>query len=165
MSKELMIYRVEKEEILGLDYSRISDFFGELVKLKKKAMGNAVILVHGYDDIPDELYSIPEVREWAKGLIDKYPHLFYYMNFDLEGHIWLLMSITDYVSVTTEEKLSPEELLKMGPNFPKVRSAISIDSDVLDNLKSNIKRYGSKINDLKGANLVVRKLDNVFGGI
>lgn len=54
---------------------------------KREANGEDVfrslsIVFRGFDDVAEELWEMPKVREWAHKLINTVPHLFYYTDND-----------------------------------------------------------------------------------
>ena len=83
----LHVYNVSKDEVLAQDYEGVLRFIKKLDKLGgRKSFGHAAILIDGYNEVPEELHEIIEVRNFIGGLFDRVPHLLYYINFKLDLH-------------------------------------------------------------------------------
>jgi hypothetical protein len=171
--KALYIYSIDKDgELLKMNYDGISKFFSTLDKLGgRKSFGKAMILFDGYNDVPDELHEIPEVRKYVKGLFERFPHLLYYVNFDLEGHHVLLASLLDFQSMYQGQRLTPEELWNRyrtdKSSVPRHQMFLSMPRTLLQKLQSAVVEHGymMKREDL-GAKLAY-KLGKMFplGGV
>lgn len=58
------------------------------------------ITFRGFDDTDDELWEMPKVREWVHKLINRVPHLFYYIEndwYNTEQTLMLCMNGFEYV--------------------------------------------------------------------
>ncbi|HXG28298.1 MAG TPA: chlororespiratory reduction 6 domain-containing protein [Nevskiales bacterium] len=81
MSETSGIILVEAAEVLTCDTRHVRKTLDSLIP---KHMGDnrngVVILINGYDDDPQELFLIPEVRKWFHSLFDNVPDLFFWMN-------------------------------------------------------------------------------------
>jgi len=77
----------------------------------------------------------------------------------LEGHHWLLSSLFDIEAVQVGEKLNSYDLVsKYGiQNIPKFPIYITYDENSLLNIFQSIIYHGKQINDLDGAQDVVKE--------
>jgi hypothetical protein len=164
--KTIFLYNIHKDsELLPMNFEGIDEFFRTLDKLGKKAIGHAIILFDGYDDITTELYEIPEVRNFVKKMFERYPHLLNYINFDLEGHTYLLASITDVESLFVGEKLTIEEHIKrygIHTPLPRVNLYINLPNGYLQHITEAMLEHGKKNRCEKYAERQVYKLDKIF---
>lgn len=154
--KPIMFYHISKEEVLDKDYRGVGKLLKTVTTVGKGAKRSLVITCDGYDDVTDELWEIDEVREFVRGMFDKYPYLFYYIaNFDKEIDNWLLCCLADEVhSVFRGEKMTGNQIWeKYGLNheqIPKVHANLTFkaksvnESRFLTMLKAIIKH--GKIN-------------------
>lgn len=166
--KQLFIYNIDKEnELLKKDYEGIGTFLRTLDKLGgRKSFGSAMILFDGYNDVADELHEIKEVREYVKELFERFPHILYYVNFELEGHHVLLSSLLDYVSLSKNEKMSPIEIEKrygLDPkNRPKHLMYLTMPRVLLEKLQIATIEHGKKMKRKDLGEKLAYKLGKIF---
>jgi hypothetical protein len=166
--RNLFIYSVDKEgEILAMNYDGISQFIDTLDKLGgRKSYSSAIIMFDGYNDVPDELHEIPEVRRFVKGMFDRFPHLLYYINFEMEGHHVLLASLLDFKQLSRGEKLSPIEMeKKYGHDFSKIprnNMFLIMPNYVLKTMQEAIIEHGKKMKRLELGTKLAYRLGKMF---
>jgi len=80
--KATIIHIVTREEIEACDIRPFLEAFAPIHGRPRFPMGEIHLLVSGYDDQPDELYLIPEVREYFQFLHSQWRGWLYY--FELE---------------------------------------------------------------------------------
>jgi hypothetical protein len=163
--KPMMFYHISKEEVLAKDYKGIGRLLKTVTAVGKGAKRSLIITCNGYDDVTDELYEIKEVREFVRGMFDKYPYLFYYIaNFSEEIDHWLLCCLADEIhSVYAGEPMTGNQIWeKYGLNFesvPKVHAHLTFksktesESRFLNMLKAIIK-HGKLNKDSMGGKRV-----------
>lgn len=73
----IIIYSFTKQEIESLDFHRFDGLFNHWPQLwsreLREKMNCLTLTVNGYDDHPDEIYLIPEVRVFFKALHERWP--------------------------------------------------------------------------------------------
>ncbi|MGD7023037.1 hypothetical protein ACQCVK_10605 [Rossellomorea vietnamensis] len=74
-----LILLVSKKAVKRKDIKYHSNLFNELDRNAKDYSNGVTLLFEGYDEDQREIYQIPEVRKWVKLLLNKVPHLFYYL--------------------------------------------------------------------------------------
>lgn len=66
--KQILIHTFTREEIESLNFSRLDALFAHWPQLWGKELrekfDSPVFLVQGYDDHPDEIYAVPEIRRF-----------------------------------------------------------------------------------------------------
>jgi hypothetical protein len=82
---DLMILEIRKENLVNRDLSRLTEFLNIVEANPKFYYKKGHITFGGFDDDVREIYEIPEIREWCLKAIEKYPHLFYFIEDKLEG--------------------------------------------------------------------------------
>lgn len=164
--RKFFFYSIDKEtELFPMNFEGIDQFFTMLDSQGKKAIGNAMILFDGYNDVTTELFEIPQVRKFVKEMFDRYPHLLNYINFDLEGHHSLLASLLDLETGYVGEKLTfDEHIKKYGMHTPMPRFNVRLDmsNDQLAHIAKAMFQHGNKLKASKYADAQVRRLITIF---
>lgn len=167
-NQPLMVIHIPHEHILSQDFEMVKQFFNKIVsKFGKRARGSAVIAFSGYDDIPDEVFEIKEVRDYVKQLFKKYPHILYYMSEDMEAVNVLLSCLCDVDSVFLgEEKLSMTQYLERGLNPVDQNIGlllnITVPQDTQILIKEAILKHGKRMKDVTGATKIVQMLERKY---
>lgn len=121
--RPMMFYHISKEEVLEKNFKGIGNLLKTVTTVGKGAKRSLVITCNGYDDVTDELYEIPEVRDFVRGMFEKYPYLLYYIaDFNEEIDHWLLCCLADETrSVYQGEPMTGNQIFeKYGLNFDEV---------------------------------------------
>jgi hypothetical protein len=167
-NKKLFFYSVDKdEELFKMNFEGIDTFFKTLDSQGKNGIGNAIILVDGYNDVTTELYEIPQVRKFVAELFKRYPHVLNYVNFDLEGHVWLLSSWLDMTAVYAGKKLTFEEHIKkygIDAPLPRFNVKLDIPTPLLNSTIKAMREHGNKIKANKNVENQVARLNAIFRG-
>ncbi|MEW6226523.1 MAG: hypothetical protein AB1700_00280 [Bacillota bacterium] len=74
-----IIHRVARKHVETGDYGPVLNAIEALEAAGRAARGRLVLVFEGYDDAPEEIYEIPEIRAWTAGLVERKPHLFYFL--------------------------------------------------------------------------------------
>ena len=148
--KVLRVYNIAKKDILNKDYEGVLSFIALLDKLGgRKSHGNALIMVDGYNDVVEELYEIMEVREYVQGLFKLVPHLLYYINFELDGHAYLINCLTDITTVLPINRKSPIELhmehLGNPDTLPHYTSKLTFKREVINKMYADIRAHAKRV--------------------
>lgn len=165
--KSVYFYNVDKEEeLFKMNFKGLDMFFASLDLLGSKGIGNAMVLIDGYNDVTTELYEIPQVRKFVKELFKRYPHVLNYINFDLEGHTYLLASLLDVETAYKGEKLTfrqHEKKYGYGTPMPRFNMKLFVKNHQFAEIVSSMFAHGNIIGATKKADKQVYKLMNIFG--
>jgi hypothetical protein len=74
-----IIHRVTRKHVETGDYGPVLRIIKALEAAGRAARGRLVLVFEGYDGAPEEIYEIPEIRAWTAGLLERKPHLFYFL--------------------------------------------------------------------------------------
>lgn len=163
---KFFFYSVDKEqELFKMNLDGIESFFSMLDKLGKKAIGHVVVLFDGYNDITDELFEIHEVRNYVQEMFKRFPHLLNYINFDLEGHHWLLSCLVDVDSIYAGRKMTFEEHIKQfGTHVPMPRFLVHMHmpDPMLNKLINAMRIHANKLKAGKQVEGQVMRLRAIF---
>ncbi len=91
---DLIVLNISKHEVCNKTYDRVLDCISQLERVGKDAKGKLSILFE-YDDHPDEIWEIPEIRTWVAGLIEQAPHLFYFLTKLMDSHLYIVECLAD----------------------------------------------------------------------
>jgi len=87
--KEITIYTISRREITQIDYTRFDQTIAPWADLKGQELrdryNSLVLNIDGYNDVADELYSIPEVRNYMSGLHKRWPWFLFFFNAEPMG--------------------------------------------------------------------------------
>jgi hypothetical protein len=153
----LIFFQVSRVEAEKLKYDRVQKLVKALGKREDKGFASLVLTFDGYNDIPDEIYEIEDIRRWVHGLFLKYPYFLYFINAQAEGYSTILPCISDLKDVikTEEHYLPDNELLRLGINpftdLPKVKAVVKMPRSMGIKIITGLEAYGRKIKDPVGA--------------
>lgn len=166
MKNKIYNFNVDKKEVKYSQFDRVRELFSTLEKIGKEARNTVIISFDGYDDVPEEIFEIPEIRRWVGKLYKKYPHILYFMNRELEGYNHILSCTFDVEAhLVGHLKTTFDEYLKLGYseyNMPRQILDIRIPNDELIRMCDKILTYGIKVDDIDGATEIVDYLKNTF---
>lgn len=100
---EVVIVWLSKQNILERNYGPILEILSPekiASPTRLRELHNSVsCVVDGYNDIPDPLYTIPEVRAYFQGLLTVWPYWFYFCSVDTSNLLIMLFSIVENLRV------------------------------------------------------------------
>lgn len=152
-----LMYQISKEEVLSGDMKQIGDFMKLINRLGSHARQRCAIMCSGYDDVPDELFEIKEVRKYVHKLFKKFPYLLYYINTEIEAQHWLMSSLADEVEYVLQGDYSVKQMNafelyeKFGTNTPTFQALLTFKDNRLTGILQPIIDHGKKIGDKEGA--------------
>jgi hypothetical protein len=153
--RQLMVYNVEKEEIKTLNFKRIEKLMASLKKEGAKFRSSLVITFGGYDDVPEEIYEIPEIRKWSAKFVKRNPEVFYFLNRELEGDQIILTTLCDLTSLHVGEATkSPDEYAREGidpTKLPQKLVELILPDGLREDISKAVREYGEHIGDQVGA--------------
>lgn len=148
-----IIYNVTKETIIEGTLEYADDFMRMLESKGVLYRASVSMLFDGYNDDPREVFEIDEIRKWSEKLINRYPHVLYFLTDDSKR--LLLSSVCDINTFYFGEKKPYKEWLSMGiepsTDLPKHLLELKIDSNMSKFIKKSLKRFGKKIGDQTAA--------------
>ncbi len=80
IQKTAVALMIPKSIILNKNLDIIRHVRDALSKKGGSMRGHLLMSIDGYDDIPDEIYEINEIRAYIKLVLDEWPALFYYLS-------------------------------------------------------------------------------------
>jgi hypothetical protein len=131
------------------------------------AFQKIAITFHGYNDSKTEVWETPEIRKWCGRLINKIPHLFYYIENDhFQTQQTLMLCLNDYSSVYAGERKTPEEWgeeLEDLEDVPQHKILINVHRKSMMNMFSEIRKHGKAIKKGSNATKVISEMSKRYG--
>lgn len=161
----LYVIMIPREEIDGQDISRVRDFVKSFEKANIKSQC-VEITISGFDDTNEEVFEIEAIRKWTTKLLKQVPEILYYASIDIGTTTRLLASVYD-VSTVTNRRMNAyeaEAYYKEHGELHEQPVLIKISTKELKKICEQIKSYGLKRKDMSGANKIVKRLMELFGG-
>jgi hypothetical protein len=157
----IIFLSIEREETERLDISRVVTVVNALVKAGKEARGRLVITFSGYDDIPDEVFEIPEIRKYVEKVYDRFPYIFYYLNQVVEGHVHFVLSLPQVSSVHRKLEKPHNEYGMFEPR-PRIPVMTQADGRWVDKLLADTRQHGVKQRDAEGGKEMAHTIEMMF---
>lgn len=160
---DLMILEIRKENLVNKDLSRLIEFLNIVEANPKFYHKKGHITFGGYDDDAREIYEIQEIRDWCLKAIEKYPHLFYFIEDKLEGQKNIIVCIANIQAFQTGPRKSILQWHREGfnvtdKNFPKISIKVDLPSTLFNNIVFGLSTFGEKINDEKRTDALIKEL-------
>lgn len=143
----VIIHNVSRKEVENKDYRGIEKLFSVLRSLKTEARGKLMLQFAGYDDISDEIYEIPEIREYVMGMFQRWPEMFYFLTQEDVIYRVILACIVDVAIVHDIEKKGIDRVVFDGEQLTPVYFALSIPDNIREAIRIKLKEYGRKIGE------------------
>jgi hypothetical protein len=91
---ELIMFTINKDDIVSKNYTRVNELHKLLLKARTKGKEKVLMLFGGYDHDPREIYLIDEIKTYVRELIKSKPDLFYWLtSFDNNKQMVLLCAV------------------------------------------------------------------------
>lgn len=161
LNATFIVHQVTKREVVGKDLSSCEYIFNKLRGLKKAGRGKLVLLFSGYDDVPDEIYSIKEIRDFVLSLFEKYPHMFYYLSQKDASFRSIFLCLCDFQSVSPAKKDDIRDVIFDNKEITLVQTQFEAPESIFNTLVSSTIKYGLSMGDSETATNQV--LENLFG--
>lgn len=131
---ETVLLVVSKDIVNNMDFTYIEGAIRVLKAGKLASRQKAVLIFIGYDDVPEEIYEIIEIRNWMTEVIKRHPYFLYYLNPNIEQNLAIITAcISDIVATSTLDKKSPNEYYSQGIDIrsvPKVKFQITLPREL-----------------------------------
>lgn len=129
------------------------------------ALGSVYIAFDGYDDKPEEIFEIPEIRKFVRKAFKEYPDLFFFLtNLDELNNTILSCLCTISIYRREGEKVRATEDYGYGDdwkNRPKIPVQIAMPSDLMRSIVAGAVAYGASIGMPEST--VIQHLDTLGG--
>lgn len=155
---DLIVSVVSKENVIAGNLKPIDKMI-EYLK-GQDCCKRVVLILDGFCDGSDQLFEIPEVRQWVSLLFQKHPYFLYFMA-DYDDMSLIYLACVGNVKTVTTIPISPNEMAKNGivpEELPKVGLSISLPEEVEKALVYHTTSYLKKKNELHRLNEVLKPI-------
>lgn len=141
---------ITRDEVEKLDYSAIDSFIKQAEEKGNVLRNKLMLNFEGYIENLEEIYKVPSIKKWVKGLIDRYPYIFYFLGPDCGLNTLLIVAcignIKEIDSEASKDKvkedLSQYELVSYNHKLFRVRLSRTVSNKIIEGLIE----YGLKMN-------------------
>lgn len=150
MERSLFAYEVTKSDLI---HTKVDNLIGIIDRLReegKKHRGCLQIFCSAYDDVPDELNTIPKFRKFIRKIATLRPYFLYYLQMELDPQVHVIGCLGDVESYQKGERLSNNDIVERGihpDEMPRMLSVIRFDKDLYIKMKQSIQKLCQEIND------------------
>lgn len=157
------LINISKDSIQNKSYKFINQCIDFLMTNGSGSFQSSIVMIDGYNDSPEELYEILEVRSWVYNLFLQHPYFIYFVSRELDSHLDLLSCAGDIeVFYAGEKTLSPVEYARLGINplteVEKKRWTLSINEILYKRIERSLLHLGNAFDDLVGVNDTINML-------
>lgn len=152
------ILDIDKASVKSRNLSQVD----AIIKLLQPMAGmtnQSITIAFQYNDVPEEVFVIPEIRAWVRKLFRKYPHFLYYAEndkFDTDKILLLCLCETVSVSFVGENISQDEYIQKYGKlDYVTTHTETKNLHKILAHYLLEVDRYGKRIGQSAQASKIV----------
>lgn len=150
MERTIFTYEVSKTDIALNRVDRIVKILNHMRKDAKAHRNSLRIVCTAYNNIPDELYTIPEFRQWIQKLARTRPSFLYFLCTDLEIPVHVLGCLGNVESVVVGKQFTMDEMEQnqLSPlDVPLVRAVIRLDEEFYHLIRNGVQQLCKEVGD------------------
>lgn len=132
---DLIFVEIGREEIECQSVSTIGRMMSVLEELGAKGKEKLFVVFEGYDDRPEDVYLIPEVKAYAQLLLKVHPHIFFFLSNEDKNAAILYLCMMD----------SEDMLIVQDDTTKMTTTTFRINPTLLNNILDGTIRYLSSI--------------------
>jgi hypothetical protein len=157
----LIYFSISKSEVENMDFKRINDAVEVFKDCKDKARGRMMLTFGGYDYTPDEIYEIPEIRNYVAELLKLHPYLFYYIS-DIDNNNQVILAcLCDIQTIRIgQRRQTIKEIFFNNEQRGKVGIQYDLNAELMRNIVEETFKYGKSVGDKEDN--IRRMLDKLF---
>ncbi|MBM7582898.1 hypothetical protein JOD02_001767 [Caldicoprobacter guelmensis] len=140
---------ISRDEVERLDYSAVDSFIKQAEEKEDVLKSKLILNFEGYPESLEEIYKVPSIRKWVKGLIDRHPYIFYFLASDGGLNTLLVVAcIGDFQEIDslTSEEVTEGLLHYETVNYNNKWFKVSLPKDVSNKIIEGLIEYGLKMN-------------------
>ncbi|WP_052947809.1 hypothetical protein [Aneurinibacillus tyrosinisolvens] len=105
---DILLFQLQKAEVIHNKFDRLLKELAEMDKREDKGFSSIMLSIDGWNDVPEELYEISQVRRFMGKLIRKVPHLLFYLSPGNQMPHQILASLSDVEKFSSGPVSIPE---------------------------------------------------------
>lgn len=138
--QEIDVIQIEKDEVESLSFKKVLELTKKLDKRSDKGFSGMMLAINGYDNVPKELYEIDETRKYLQELVNKIPHIIFYLSPINQMPMQVIASLADF------EKYYKGPISSEAYNNGKHTVKIVLSQEYKDLMTNAIKEHVKKVN-------------------
>lgn len=134
---------IPKEHVLTSNFTMLHTIVKKVKDEPNAGYDSMLISFDDYNDTPDEIYEITEIRAWVKRAFKSYPHLLYFIT-NMEQNRGMLIACVSDISFDSSKRMSINQMIAEGvdiTNRPQIGVSIT-HNKFTDNIINKSIRYG-----------------------
>ena len=135
-------FEISKYEVDNLNFDSIDSFIKKLKSFGSVTRQKVLFTFTGYKDDKRELIFIPEVNQYTKELINRYPYFWYYATPDNSEFFFLSLLLREHKGVINTAP--PVERFYFEQDKKEIKFFISA-------ISKNLEKFGTEARDIRGA--------------
>lgn len=140
--------KISKDEVESLCFEKVDDFIEFVEEKGVPELYNSLVIVYsGFDEVEEEIYEIPSIREYNLKLFREHPEIFFYLSFELEALQLYLATISDFERLTEQDG--------------RIMVALSVEKDMFLTIAYNLFVYGQKNDALEEARERLKGIEEI----
>ena len=140
--------KISKDEVESLCFEKVDDFIEFVEEKGVPELYNSLVIVYsGFDEVEEEIYEIPSIREYNLRLFREHPEIFFYLSFELEALQLYLATISDFERLTEQDG--------------RIMVALSVEKDMFLTIAYNLFVYGQKNDALEEARERLKGIEEI----
>ncbi|WCF11468.1 hypothetical protein NDS46_31415 (plasmid) [Paenibacillus thiaminolyticus] len=163
MERQLITYEVTLND---LKFNTTDKLIGILDRLREdgtRFRNSLIITCHAYNDIPDELHTIPKFRRWIRKVANLRPFFLYYLCTDIDTQVHVIGCLGDVETVVMGERITMKEIEEQNlsqDDFPLVPTIIFFDEDIYHKMRSSITSLCDDLDDYESKEQLLSFLEH-----
>jgi len=140
--------KISKDEVESLCFEKVDDFIEFVEEKGVPELYNSLVIVYsGFDEVEEEIYEIPSIREYNLRLFREHPEIFFYLSFELEALQLYLATISDFERLTEQDG--------------RIMVALSVEKNMFLTIAYNLFVYGQKNDALEEARERLKGIEEI----
>ncbi|MCW3793752.1 hypothetical protein OM416_19345 [Paenibacillus sp. LS1] len=157
------LINVSRNSIEQKSFEFLNQSIDFLLSQGSDAFASTIVMFDGYNDTSEEIYEIPEVRNWVNDLLLAHPYFIYFASRATDTHLDLLSCVGDIaIRYSGEKTLSPNEYARLGidplTEVERKQWTISINEILYKRMELALRLLGTRIDDPQGTNETITML-------
>lgn len=139
---------IPKHAVLRKDISMIDNAITLLTKCGTRARDRLAIVFDGWNNTPEDIWEIVEIRRWTRKVFEKYPHIFYFLSKELDGVKNFAVCLADVEALRPQKRYTVDELIDMHPEeLPQTRLKVRLSPEDSLTIFNAVIKYASQIHE------------------
>jgi hypothetical protein len=157
----IIYFSIPRADVLNMNFKNIDNTFKVFRECKHRARGKIILTFSGYEYTADEIFEIPEIREYVTELLNRYSYLFYFLS-DIDNNSQIILAcLCDIETVYLgEKKQTISEIFYSGGHRDNIGIKYNLNDTLARRITEETIKYGKSVGDKEKQ--VTKVLKNLF---